>query len=71
LPQDCVVFGEISLSGEVRPVNRMEARMKEAAKLGFARALAPSPAADGAAVRVSGVNRLGEAVGRIGDDRWT
>ena len=70
LPQDCVVFGEVSLSGEVRPVGRMEARMKEAAKLGFNRALAPSPAADGAAISVSGVNRLGEAVGRIGDNRW-
>ena len=71
LPQGCVVFGEISLSGEVRPVGRMETRMKEAAKLGFAQALAPSPAADGAAVRVSGVGRLQEAVDRIGDDRWT
>jgi hypothetical protein len=48
----------------------MEARMKEAAKLGVNRALAPSPAADGAAIAVSGVNRLGEAVGRIGDNRW-
>ena len=70
LPQDCVVFGEVSLSGEVRAVGRMEARMKEAAKLGFNRALAPSPAGDGAAITVSGVNRLGEAVGRIGDNRW-
>ena len=35
LPQDCVVFGEVSLSGEVRAVSRMEMRMKEAAKLGL------------------------------------
>jgi DNA repair protein RadA/Sms len=74
LPQDCVVFGEVSLSGEVRPVGRMEARMKEAAKLGFNRALAPAAASAKdsgvAAVAVSGVNRLGEAVGRIGEDRW-
>src|SRR6185503_9372917 len=49
LPQDCVVFGEVSLSGEVRPVGRMEARLKEAAKLGFGRALAASGAVDGAA----------------------
>ena len=33
LPQDCVVFGEVSLSGEVRPVGRTESRLKEAAKL--------------------------------------
>lgn len=39
LPVDCVVFGEISLSGDVRPVSRMEARLKEAAKLGFRRAI--------------------------------
>ncbi len=41
LPADSVVFGEISLSGDVRPVGRSEARLKEAAKLGFTRAIAP------------------------------
>ena len=35
------VFGEISLSGDVRAVGRAEQRLKEAAKLGFGRALAP------------------------------
>lgn len=39
LPADCVVFGEISLSGDVRPVGRSDARLKEAAKLGFNRAI--------------------------------
>ncbi|MEP6343368.1 MAG: DNA repair protein RadA [Maricaulaceae bacterium] len=39
LPSDCVVFGEISLSGDVRPVGRTDARLKEAAKLGFNRAI--------------------------------
>ena len=43
LPADAVVFGEISLSGDVRPVGRSDARMKEAAKLGFGRAIAPPP----------------------------
>src|SRR5215831_7401046 len=42
LPKDCVVFGEISLSGEVRPAGQAEARLKEAAKLGFKRALVPA-----------------------------
>jgi DNA repair protein RadA/Sms len=37
-----VVFGEIGLSGEVRPVGQMEARLKEAEKLGFAKALMPA-----------------------------
>jgi DNA repair protein RadA/Sms len=66
LPQDCVVFGEISLSGDVRAVGRSDARLKEAVKLGFARALAPGAAAGGAA-RVAGVSRLTDAVRRIGD----
>ncbi len=43
LPSDSVVFGEISLSGDVRPVGRADARLKEAAKLGFKRAIAPNP----------------------------
>jgi len=70
LPQECVVFGEISLSGDVRPVSRMETRMKEAAKLGFNQALAPAAASEGAPVRVAGVSRLAEAVSRIGDGLW-
>jgi DNA repair protein RadA/Sms len=41
LPRDCVVFGEIALSGDVRPAAQSEARLKEAAKLGFARAMLP------------------------------
>jgi len=69
LPQDCVVFGEISLSGEVRPVGRMDARLKEAAKLGFRRALAPGEAA-AAGMAVTGAGRLADAVRRIGDGSW-
>ena len=42
LPRDCVAFGEIALSGEVRPAGRTELRLKEAAKLGFAKALVPA-----------------------------
>ncbi|MDJ0968954.1 MAG: DNA repair protein RadA [Kiloniellales bacterium] len=41
LPEGCVVFGEIGLSGEVRPVSQAEARLKEASKLGFTTALLP------------------------------
>jgi DNA repair protein RadA/Sms len=36
-----VIFGEIGLSGEVRPVGQAEARLKEAGKLGFTAALVP------------------------------
>jgi DNA repair protein RadA/Sms len=72
LPQDCVVFGEVSLSGEVRPVSRMETRLKEAAKLGFGRALGPLSGLPegGGALPVAGVARLGDAVRRIGDEIW-
>ena len=41
VPQEAVSFGEISLSGEVRTVAQGELRLKEAAKLGFSRALTP------------------------------
>jgi len=44
LPADAVFFGEVSLSGAVRPVTQAGARLKEAAKLGFARAIVPESA---------------------------
>ncbi len=71
LPQDCVVFGEISLSGDVRPVSRMEIRLKEAAKLGFSRALAPRACDVPGSRGVQGVARLADAISRIGDQTWT
>ena len=70
LPQDCVVFGEISLSGEIRPVSRTEARVREAAKLGFRQALAPRDA-DAGALKLAGVSRLADAISRIGDGGWS
>ena len=48
-----VVFGEIGLGGEVRAVGQQETRLKEAAKLGFNRALAPKRRKDG--MRVAGI----------------
>ena len=42
LPKDAVIFGEISLSGALRPVTQLENRLKEAQKLGFCQALAPA-----------------------------
>ncbi len=41
VPSGTIVFGEIGLSGEVRPVSHLDIRLKEAAKLGFGRAIAP------------------------------
>ncbi|MFP6758608.1 MAG: DNA repair protein RadA [Alphaproteobacteria bacterium] len=41
VPQRTVAFGEVGLSGEIRPVAQTDARLKEAAKLGFERVLMP------------------------------
>jgi DNA repair protein RadA/Sms len=45
--EDTVFFGEVSLTGAIRAVGHMDQRLKEAAKLGFARALVPAVASDG------------------------
>ena len=56
VPADMVVFGEIGLGGEVRPVGQREARLREAAKLGFRQALVPRARAGGpAAARTEGI----------------
>ncbi|HEY1072133.1 DNA repair protein RadA [Brevundimonas sp.] len=73
LPQGCVVFGEIGLSGEVRAVNRAEARLREAKKLGFDRALAPPQAKDKVKkgdVAVTAAGLLSEVVERISQNRY-
>jgi DNA repair protein RadA/Sms len=46
LPHDCVYFGEISLSGAVRPVSHTGLRLKEAEKLGFQSAVLPTGSAE-------------------------
>ncbi|WP_288412127.1 DNA repair protein RadA [uncultured Sphingomonas sp.] len=58
VPSDAIVFGEIALSGEVRPVAHGALRLKEAGKLGFSRALAPAAQAEGGAVKLSGFKDL-------------
>jgi DNA repair protein RadA/Sms len=42
LPQDLVVFGEVGLAGEIRPVPSGRRRISEAAKHGFRRAIVPA-----------------------------
>ena len=41
IPNDCVVMGEVGLTGEVRNVNMIEKRIKEAEKLGFKTCIIP------------------------------
>ncbi|MBA2919302.1 DNA repair protein RadA [Sphingomonas sp. MAH-20] len=65
LPSDAVAFGEVALSGELRPVAHGALRLKEAAKLGFERALVPSSLKDSAGVRLSGFARLGALVDHL------
>ena len=68
-PEDSVVFGEIGLSGEVRPVAQTEARLKEAAKLGFARAIAPRQRRRGGtgSLQVRDIGDIGDLLGIFGD----
>lgn len=56
VPADTVVFGEIGLSGEIRAVSQMPARLKEAAKLGFAGAIQPRRRARGQGADASAAN---------------
>lgn len=70
LPQGCVVFGEIGLSGEVRSVGRAEARLREAQKLGFDQVLSPTLTAKTKGVKVTSVTRLTDVVERISQNRY-
>ncbi len=60
---DLVVFGEIGLSGEARPVDRTDARLKEARKLGFRRALMPRRPGDGDSRQNLCIDHVSELVG--------
>lgn len=65
LPHDLLVFGEVGLSGEVRPVPSGQERLKEAAKHGFKRAIIPKTNAPKEApkgLRVVAVTRLEQAL---------
>ena len=62
VPADAVAFGEIALSGEVRPVAHAPLRMKEAAKLGFDRAWGPQAVKGEGGMKVSGFRTLGQLV---------
>jgi DNA repair protein RadA/Sms len=68
LPEKLIVFGEVGLAGEIRPAPRGQERLKEAAKLGFTRALIPEanrPRTPIPGMEVIAVKRVDEAVTRI------
>jgi DNA repair protein RadA/Sms len=66
LPADSVIFGEISLSGALRPAPQTENRLKEAQKLGFSAAIAPS---GGKSVSVNGLSlrQVSDLTGFVGE----
>ena len=68
LPEKTVIFGEIGLAGEVRPVQRGQERIKEAAKLGFTCAVIPKANQSRQAVKgieIIAVERVEEAVSAL------
>lgn len=68
LPSKLIVFGEVGLAGEIRPAPRGQERLKEAAKLGFTRAIIPEanrPKQAIAGMDVIAVKRVEEAVSRV------
>lgn len=70
LPEKTIAFGEIGLSGEIRPVPNSEERLKEAATHGFKRAVVPRANAPKAGtykgMDVIGVERLADALEAVG-----
>jgi DNA repair protein RadA/Sms len=68
LDNKLIVFGEVGLAGEVRPVQRGQERLKEAAKLGFTRAIVPkanAPKQPIKGIEVVGVDRLEQALNQF------
>ena len=68
LDNKLIVFGEVGLAGEVRPVQGGQMRLKEAAKLGFTKAIVPkanAPKAKIAGLEVIAVERLEQALNQL------
>lgn len=68
LPKDLVVFGEVGLAGEIRPVPGGQERLREAAKHGFRRAIVPKanvPRADIEGLEIVPVTRISQALEAI------
>ena len=68
LPRELVVFGEVGLAGEIRPVPSGQERLQEAAKHGFSRAIVPkanAPRQPIAGMQVVAVSKLSEALAAL------
>ena len=63
MPIYTIVFGEVALSGEIRPVAHGALRLREAAKLGFGPALIPSGGVtDAGSITIQNFRTLGQFV---------
>ena len=66
IPKDLVAIGEVGLTGEVRAVNMIEKRLKEAEKLGFKKCIIPENnkklLKDNYKLDIIGVRNIGEAL---------
>lgn len=70
LPKGLVVFGEVGLAGEIRPAPRGQERLREAAKLGFTKALIPkanAPRQEIEGLEIWPVERVEQALARLRD----
>jgi DNA repair protein RadA/Sms len=68
VPSKLIAFGEVGLAGEIRPVVRGQDRIKEAAKLGFTRAVVPAanrPKQPIEGIEIVGVTRIEEALAAL------
>ena len=70
IPDDLVAFGEIGLAGELRAVNRVLVRVKEAQRLGFRRCILPKQCVDAITadvdIQLIGVTSLAQAIQQLG-----
>lgn len=70
IPKDTIVVGEVGLTGEIRSVNLIEKRLKEAEKLGFRRCILPESSKkllkDSFKLDIIGVKDIGQAMRTLG-----
>ena len=65
IPSDMIIFGEVGLSGEIRPVPNGQERLAEAAKHGFKRAIVPkgnAPKRPIVGMEITAVSKLADAL---------
>jgi len=68
IPSDMIIFGEVGLSGEIRPVPNGQERLAEAAKHGFKRAIVPkgnAPKRPIVGMEITAVSKLADALAAL------